>query len=168
LPEVCLTNGETALVDEDDYDRVVAVGKWSEQNGYAVRQIRVGGRKGPAKRIWMHRFVLDVTEQYPVVEVDHVNHDGLDNRKANLRKVTKSENQRGRARNVNKRLSSYKGVFYDPSPRGKKPWRVRIRVDGVLECFGRYATEEEAAEIYDRRASELFGGHARLNLKGVA
>lgn len=154
-------------MDEDDYDRVVSVGKWSEENGYAVRQIRIGGRKSPAKRIWMHRFVLGVTESYPVVEVDHANHDKLDNRKTNLRKVTKSENQRGRARNANKRSSSYKGVFHDPSPRGKKPWRVMIRVGGVLKSFGRYATEEEAARVYDQRASELFGAHARLNLKGV-
>lgn len=115
----------------------------------------------------MHRLVLGVTEPYPIVEVDHVNHDGLDNRKANLRIVTKSENQRGRFRNANKRSSSYKGVFYDPSPRGKKPWRVKIRVGGVLKSFGRYVTEEEAARVYDQRASELFGEHAKLNLKGV-
>lgn len=167
MPEVLLTSGKVALVDEEDYDRVVSMGKWSEENGYAVRQIRVGGRKGPAKRIWMHRFVLSVTEPYPAAEVDHVNHEGLDNRKVNLRKVTKSENQRGRTRNANKRSSSYKGVFYDPSPRGKRPWRVKIRVGGVLRSFGRYATQEEAARVYDQRASELFGEHAKLNLKGV-
>jgi hypothetical protein len=75
LPEVRLTNGKVALVDEDDYERVVAVGKRSEENGYAVRQIRIGGRKGLAKRI---------------------------------RIVTKSENQRGRSRNANKKSSFYK------------------------------------------------------------
>jgi hypothetical protein len=167
LPKVRLTSGKVALVDEDDYDGVVSMGKWSEENGYAVRQIRVGGRKGPARRIWMHRFVLGVSEPYPAVEVDHVNHDGLDNRKVNLRKVTKIGNQRGRTRNANKRSSSYNGVFYDPSPRGKKPWRVKIRVGGILKSSGRYATQEEAAKVYDERASELFGEHAKLNLKGV-
>jgi hypothetical protein len=115
----------------------------------------------------MHRFVLGVSEPYPAVEVDHVNHDGLDNRKVNLRKVTKIGNQRGRTRNANKRSSSYNGVFYDPSPRGKKPWRVKIRVGGILKSSGRYATQEEAAKVYDERASELFGEHAKLNLKGV-
>lgn len=167
MPEIPLTSGKIALVDEEDYGRIVAMGKWSEENGYAVRQIRVGGRMGPAKRIWMHRFVLDVTEPYPIVEVDHENHDGLDNRKANLRKVTKSENQRGRTRNVDKRSSSYKGVFHDPSPRGKKPWRVKIRVSGVLKSFGRYATEEAAAKTYDARARELWGKYAKTNFEEV-
>jgi hypothetical protein len=58
--------------------------------------------------LWMHKFDLGVTEPYPAVEVDHVNHDGLDNRKVKPRKVTKSGDQRGKTRNANQRSSSYK------------------------------------------------------------
>ncbi len=167
VKEITLTSGNKVLVDNEDYDRIASLGKWSEEHGYAVRQIRIGGRGGVVKRIWMHRLVLSVVDAYPAVEVDHVNHNGLDNRKVNLREVAKSGNQRGRTRNASKKSSSYKGVFYDPSPRGKKPWRGMIRVDGVLRSFGRYITEEEAARIYDQKASELFGEHAKLNLEGV-
>ncbi len=156
-----------ALVDDEDYERVSSLGKWSYERGYAVRQVRVGGRGGRTYRIWMHRFVLGVEESYPAVEVDHRNHNGLDNRKRNLRRVTKSQNQYGRSRNANKKSSRYKGVFYDPSPRGRKPWRVKVRLNGSLKSFGRYASEEEAAKVYDKNARELFGTHAKTNFEEV-
>lgn len=115
----------------------------------------------------MHRFILEVEVPYPAVEVDHKNHNGLDNRKRNLRRATKAQNQYGRLKNTSKKSSRYKGVFYNPSPRGRKLWRVKIRFNGSLKSFGRYAREEEAARVYDEKAKELFGARAKINFEEV-
>ncbi len=166
MAELNLMDGSVTLVDDEDLPRILALGvKWSNEGGYVVRQVRRGGRAGKAEPIWLHRFVLGVKKPYPEVEVDHVDANTLNNKKSNLRCCTKGENQRNRGVNRTKKNTSYKGVFHDPSPRGLKPWRVKIRVDGTLKSYGRFSSAEEAARCYDKVARELFGEYARLNFK---
>jgi hypothetical protein len=103
------------------------------------------------------------------MEVDHINHDTMDNRRSNLRMCTRSEN----ARNGRKRKTS-KGrfkcvVFHDPirwntqKQPAKKPWRAYTRIFGKRIWIGYFATEMEAAMAYNRFAAKEFGEFACYN-----
>lgn len=73
--------------------------------------------------------------------VDHINRNGLDNRRHNLRVVTNAQNIRN-SRKQSGTISRYKNVYNDS--RCNKPWYVRIQKDGIRHPIGRYYTEEEA------------------------
>ena len=91
--------------------------------------------------------------------IDHINHNGLDNRRENLRICTNAENNRHRRKPKNN-TSGYKGVCWDKS---KKKWRARIEKDNKNIHIGYYNILEEAARAYDAKAKELFGKYAQLN-----
>jgi hypothetical protein len=144
-----------ALVDREDYDLATLVGKWSARPNhytvYAQRKIQRPGRT--PSTIGLHVFLTG----WPLV--DHVNGNGLDNRRANLRPATHTQN------NANARLrrdnrTGYKGVGQWG---GRLPYVARIRSEGHLHYLGRYATPEDAARAYDVAAVEHFGPYARLN-----
>jgi len=91
------------------------------------------------------------------VQVDHIDHNPLNNCRSNLRVVTNAQNQM----NSRKRVgcsSKYKGV----SNRYNK-WRVYIKLNGESIYLGSYNDEIEAAKVYDKKAKELFGEYASLN-----
>jgi hypothetical protein len=94
--------------------------------------------------------------------VDHINGDTLDNRRANLRVCTKSENNRNR-RKLHPTTSRFKGVY-----KNTKPWIALIECNGKQFVLGRFASEEEAALAYDKAAKEHFGSFARLNFPPAA
>jgi len=99
----------------------------------------------------LHRLILGEPDSL----VDHVSGDGLDNRRANLRLCTQSQNMRNRRAYGR---SKYLGVAFDKDAR-KRPWSVTIGRARV----GRFLTEEEAALAYDEAASKQYGAFARLN-----
>jgi len=108
----------------------------------------------------MHRVILPDAE-----EVDHINGNGLDNRRANLRPATGIENRRNRRRS-RKNTSGYAGVSWD---KVNRKWYAYITADGRMRALGRFDTAEEAALARDRAALELHGEFARLNFPaGVA
>jgi hypothetical protein len=111
--------------------------------------------------VYMHRLVIGAG---PGDKVDHVNRDGLDNRRINLRLATSSQNSANRIadRRRNGTSSAYKGVSWDKS---RQRWTTYITVDGHHRHLGRYATELEAAAAYDAAAEEAWGDFARLNLR---
>jgi len=91
--------------------------------------------------------------------IDHINGNGLDDRRANMRTCTNQQNMR----NLRKRRSGssiYKGVYYD---KRRRTWYARICHNGKNIHLGTFATEIEAARAYDRAARRLFGEFARLN-----
>ncbi len=90
--------------------------------------------------------------------IDHVNGNGADNRRANLRIATRSQNGANRGPQKNN-TSGYKGVSRD-----KQRWQASITVMGVCHRIGGFDTPEEAAVAYDIRAREVFGEYAKLNL----
>lgn len=146
--EIPLTQGLAALVDETDADRVRSVGKWFAQRSrntfYAAR---TGG-------VLLHRVLCPT---WPLV--DHINGNGLDNRRANLRQATHAENMRNRAMHRNN-TTGLRGVSLEPS-RGQ--YRACIKVDGRTRHLGRFAEAEAAGRAYDAAAREFFGEFARLN-----
>lgn len=139
---VPLTKGKYAIVDEDDYDRVMAAGPWN----YLVSG--GGGRRpyavGPGL-VRLHRFVLGV-DKGDRRQVDHINGDTLDNRKSNLRVATPKENAANRGRTRRNR-SGYKGVRLTPNGR----WRAEVCLRGKTNPHhvGMFDTAEEAARARD-------------------
>ncbi len=153
-----LSRGKYAIVDDDDYYRLARY-KWYAQKAwntyYAVRN---GPRRAGAKQksILMHREVLQVGDG---LVVDHINHNGLNNRKANLREATFSQNNYNRRGNLKNCSSKYKGVHLH---RGKK-WRAMIKVNKKSMHIGSFDDEAEAARAYDKTARELQGDFATTN-----
>ena len=153
--EIKLNKGFVAIIDEEDYERVCKY-NWRVY-GAQRRRTQYARAKIEGQAVLMHRFIA---EAQPGTIMDHINRDGLDNRKSNLRFVTRSQN----AVNVEKRrsagvTSTYKGVYYD---KGKKRWAGRATVNGK-SILRRFATEIEAAHAYDEMAKEHFGEFAQLN-----
>ncbi|MDQ6906714.1 MAG: AP2 domain-containing protein [Chloroflexota bacterium] len=161
-----LTRGKYALVDAEDFPRLAAYrwhafhdrkdGRWLAVRG---ERIRIEGRS-VNRNVWMHREILGAPDGMPV---EHLNDDGLDNRKANLQRSTRAERYAKRGK-LSTNTSGYCGVtFYART--GK--WRAQIRCDGTTLHLGYFTTAEEAAVAYDRKARAVFGAFAYQNFPEV-
>lgn len=154
--EVPLTQGFVALVDDRDADLVLSH-KWcADRVGskvYAYAKVLMGGSRRTCR---MHRLIMDPS---PGLHVDHINRDGLDNRRANLRVVTPGVNFQNRPPRGG--ASRYLGVS-----RNKKRWKASIGFEGKFLHLGTFDTEEQAAVAYDVAAKKLYGRDAALNLTG--
>jgi len=108
----------------------------------------------------LHHLILGKPEKG--MQVDHKNHNGLDNREENLGAVTRAENQRNRRSQKNS-SSNYKGVSWDKQ---HKKWSAHIwnTEENKLIHLGRFTCEKEAARAYNKKALELWGDeHVLLN-----
>jgi len=154
-----LTRGQFAIVDPEDYERLSKY-KWflscSPTGSYAARWQR--NRHG-RKKIWMHRELIDIPNG---MVCDHISGNGLDNRKANLRPATVSQNLCNRPKRKDPTRSKYKGLEWD---KRQRKWKARIQHNGRRIYLGSFAGEIEAAQAYDRKAKALFGEFARPNFR---
>ncbi len=145
-----------ALVDDKDYD-MVARYRWRLQRGgknvYAVAYIA-------GKTVFMHRLIMDAAKG---TVIDHIDGDGLNNQRGNLRFCTRAQNfQNGRWRDTPGRTSKRKGVWRVKPP-CKRCYRTGITANMVYTNIGSFFTEEEAARAYDAAARVLHGEFARPN-----
>jgi hypothetical protein len=147
-----LTRGKFALVDSQDYYRLGQF-SWFAVPGYKTSY---ADRKLNGKTIKMHREIMNAPAH---LFVDHINHNGLDNRKANLRLCTRAQNN---CNVVTKKrgASKYKGVSLGKT---EKKWRGTIRFNKKRYHLGYFTDETAAAKAYDKKASQLHGRFACLN-----
>jgi hypothetical protein len=147
-----LTRGKFALIDADDYYRLVKF-PWHAIVGNSTFYA-TGTRNG--KGVVMHREIMNTPDD---LVVDHIDRNGLNNCKANLRLCTPTQNRRNAA-SVFGSISRYKGVTWKKS---RKKWFAEIQFNKKRYSLGYFEDEIAAAKAYDKKAKELFGEFAYLN-----
>jgi hypothetical protein len=158
MKTILLTQGKVAIIDDEDFEKLNKY-KWcaNKLNGiwYAMRTEYVDGKQ---KTIMMHRHIIDCPSEKIV---DHINHDGLDNRQCNLRICSYSQNNKNN-RGHKHNTSGLIGVSW--FKRDKK-WKAYIYKDNNYIHLGVFDDKIEAGKAVDKKAIELFGEFAVLNFK---
>lgn len=165
-----LNQGYVALVDDADSD--LSNFSWYVNKGqnrpvvYATRVVPPKRNKSES----MHRVILQRIlgrSLKPEELTDHINSDGLDNRRSNLRLASSSQNHYNRRKlgllKGSPTSSQYKGVRWESD---RQKWRVDIRINGKKKYLGRFVSEIDAALAYNSAAMAAFGEYARLNDTG--
>jgi hypothetical protein len=146
MKEIKLTQGRVALIDDEDYD-FLNQWKWCavkiRSAYYATRSMLSHNDEGKLvkKTTQMHRLIMNVPNG---MDIDHINHNGLDNRKENLRIVTRRENMWNLIKQ-NKYIGAYKN---------NNKYAAKIWVNGKRLHLGTFNTQEEAHEFYLKKAIE--------------
>jgi hypothetical protein len=158
--EIPLTEGFIALVDEDDYEKAISI-RWYLEKRVPWTPYAMGHplKHDRQKTIRMHRFIMDAKQGQVV---DHINGNGLDNRKENLRFCTLAQNHFNQVKT--RGVSKYKGVYWH---KPAKKWCANIHYNGKTTGLGLFIDEDDAARAYDTVAKELFGEFANLNFEEV-
>lgn len=157
MNKICIGKEKFTSVSKDDYESLSKF-KWCEsKNGYTSYVMRSGIVDGKKKTIYMHRQILGILNSK--IESDHIDGDGLNNTRENLRTCTRQDNLRNRISNNS--LSSFKGV--EKQPCKKNPWRAVIVVNRKTIYLGAFKTTKEAALAYNQAAPLYHGEFARLN-----
>ncbi len=147
-------------MDDEDFERVSAY-KWhanvDHRKDGSIKNVYVTSHPTTDKYLVLPRMLLGVTD--PNVEVDHKDHDGLNNQRYNLRISLSKQNAQNRRLRLDN-TSGFKGVTWH----GKtKKWRARLHVDGREKSLGLFSDPLEAACAYDMAAVKYFGEFAHCN-----
>ena len=146
MKKIQLTQNKYTIVDDEDYDYLNQWNWCSKKNiniYYAIRTVL-------NKRIYMHRIIINPTDN---MYIDHINRNGLDNRKENLRICNKSQNACN-STIPRHNTSGIKGVCWDKSC---NKWLSRIKINGKQKHLGRFNNKLEAREVYRKEAKDHFG-----------
>lgn len=157
---VPLTRGMLALIDESDGPDVLSHTwcAWQAKPGYSWYAMRRKSKaESPRREVeYLHRRIMHPP---PGISIDHVNGNGLDCRRSNMRFATHAQNQRNQRRSV-ANTSGFRGVSWDAE---NLKWRASITVEGKSINLGRFDMAEDAAAAYDRAAISAFGEFASTN-----
>ena len=148
--QIELSQGKVALVDDSDYQEINAH-KW---HAHFTGWSWYAGTRIDKKTIGMHSLITGFTK------TDHIDGDGLNNKRNNLRYATTAQNAWNRKKQKTKSTSQFKGVWWNKE---KENWQSAIRFFGKRIFIGGFDSEIEAAEHYDAMAKKLFGAFAKTN-----
>jgi len=161
--KIPLTQGKFAIVDDEDYEELNKY-KWQARIGantyYAYRGIT---KNGKTKILFMHEQIMNPPKN---MDTDHIDRNGLNNRRSNLRICSRSQNMHNIV--ARGKTSKYKGVSWEIGQiyKGKQypgRWRAGIKQDYKTYHLGSFNSEIEAAKAYDRKAIELYKEFANTN-----
>lgn len=160
--QIPLNKGYIAIVDEDD--AVLAAFNWfvdkKKNTHYAKRNI---GSRSNHISMYLHRNVMERVLGRPLAKgevVDHINHNGLDNRRSNVRLATQSQNMANQYLS-DRNKSGFKGVRWDSD---RQRWATSIGVNGEVVHLGRFTSLHAAIVAYNEAATQYFGEYAVLNV----
>ena|SRR3990167_768199 len=152
------TKGVVSTVDDCDFDEINRH-VWYIHPAGSKTGLVYASRLCPIsqKRIFMHRSILSAGDD---LKVDHVNGNGLNNQRHNLRLCDHSHNLANSKMYKNNR-SGYRGVWFTGSR--KSPWAACARHGGKTHHLGWFSNKEDAARAYDVAAVRFSGPYATLN-----
>jgi len=152
MKKIPLGDGKYSLVDKEDFKKFSKF-RWHIKKGrnkfYAQHCTRMGGAEYNVK---LHRAILDLNYGDNKM-VDHINGNGLDNRKINLRICGYPQNA-SNSRRYSNNSSGYKGVHWHKL---KEKWQATIRYFGNKIHVGYFSTALKAKRAYNKKSKELFG-----------
>lgn len=149
-----LSKGKFALVSIQDYE-AVSKHKWSLHPGDRVGKLFYASRSENGKVIKLHREIMNAQKGE---FVDHIDGNGLNNVRENLRLVSHKENMANQRKRAGK--SKYRGVYFNKS-HGK--WRAQIQIEGKRTYLGSFASEIEAAKAFNDACLKFYNGKGELN-----
>ena len=164
--EIPLTKGFICIVD--DVDKDLTFEKWqtwsrADHPGLFYAQISTYTPNRTRTSIPMHRIILSRILGRPLLSSEHCDHidgNGLNNTRSNIRLSANYENNRNRHRRNSKHSSQYDGVYWYPQT---NKWCAAIRCNGIHYHLGYFKDEISAAHARDEKAKELYGEFANLN-----
>lgn len=153
---ITLTQNKIAFIDDEDCE-LVSRYKWfikpTTNTFYAMAKIN-------GRSVSLHQFLMGEKEGY---YTDHIDRNGLNNQRANLRWATWSQNLMNQQIQKVSKSSCYKGVSKKNWSNEETIWAAYITINQKRHYLGNYKNEEDAALAYNRKAIELFGEFACLN-----
>lgn len=151
---------QTIIIDIEDIGKYQA-GSWMIWGSARHHTLYVVHRNNNVKTVdgygRFHRLIVSAP---PHLVVDHINGNGLDNRKCNLRLTTQAGNNKNSSKRRNAKTSTYKGVHFD---KRSSSWKTQIQKDGKRMAIGTFDTELEAVHAYNAAAEKYHGEYAKLN-----
>lgn len=159
MKKIELTQGKVAIIDDEDFERASQF-KWTVLSVPNQRQWyarRMTYEKGCRKHIYLHRFILNAPEN---LTVDHIDGNGLNNQKHNLRLCSTSQNSQNRNTSA-KSATGFRGVYRHKETGS---FQAQICANGKRISLGSFKTAIEAARAYDEAARKLHGEFASANL----
>jgi hypothetical protein len=159
MKEIQLTKGKVALVDDEDFEYLNQF-KWyasRAKNGFYVHRALKGINRKQIKTS-IHRVIMKAEKG---IIIDHVDGNGLNNQKNNLRICTLGQNQMNRGAQLNNK-SGFKGVHYFNNTTDKN-WIAKISYNKKIIYLGSYSNPIDAARAYNEAAIKYHGEFANLN-----
>jgi hypothetical protein len=148
MKEINLSENKKALIDDDDYDLISQFKWFSSKNRnvfYAEKTDFIGSKKIKTK---MHRLILNITNKKN--QIDHIDGNGLNNKKNNLRICSHSTNLRN-CKTPSTNTSGYKGVCWH-----NNRWEARMKVNGKIINFGNFNNKDKAIESIKKAFNDYF------------
>lgn len=169
MKEIRISKGLVAMVDDDDYAALSqhnwcarVVPRWPTYAAAHWGRSPIPGKKW--RKAYMHQVIMGTVGMGRMVCIDHIDGNGLNNQRANLRICTPADNN---ANSHRKKTSGYKGVFHVTDRPLAKPYRVDVTRNGKNHRIGYFAIAEEGAAAYDEAAKRIHGEYALTNAGGA-